>query len=390
MSMDNDNNGFPVWTETGIDWLDELLKDVDPSWAEPPAPEKTVKRPAQEEESVPRRTQEEPVMRRAAAQQAQPRRSVPRRSFADEEPVTRRTHAPEDGAHKARQSSRSRAPAAEPPYRGAKRRGRRGGPNKLLIALIALLGLGFVFAAWQLGSIFLNYRRDRSAYEELANNAIVALAERDEQGQTAEQLVTTEAGERVASEVPLAVDWTYLRSINSNIVGWLYSPDTVINYPVVQVNDHDFYLDHGFDGNPNTSGTLFADRNAAIGVVQSNYIVYGHNMKDESMLGTLKHYVDKSYFDQHPVMYYLTPNGSYRVELICAHIVEGTYDNFPGYFSTISDYQTYLNQITGESFWVNYDAITTEYQLMTLSTCTSAAGYEDARLLVHGLMVPIQ
>lgn len=378
MSIDDKNSGLGDWTESGLDWLDELMMKAEPEKAaRTEAPERPI--PA---EPAPRRVSEErpPVRSRAP------------RSFETEEPVMRRTADGEPYPRRTqptREHYERRVPPDDPPYRGNRRRGRGGGTNKLLIALIVLLGLGFLFAAFKLGSIFLNYRRDRSMYADLASNAIVALAEQDEESATTE-VVHTETGERFVSEVPLSVDWSYLRSINSSIVGWLYCPDTVINYPVVQTSDHDLYLDHGFDGNANTSGTLFADRNSALGIEQSNYIIYGHNMKDESMFGTLKNYVNKSYYDEHPTMYYLTPNGSYRVDLVCAHIVEGTYDNLPGYFTTIGDYQTYLNEISSDSFWVNYDAITTEHQLLTLSTCTSAAGFNDARLLLHGMMVPIQ
>jgi sortase B len=186
------------------------------------------------------------------------------------------------------------------------------------------------------------------------------------------------------------VDWDYLESINSDVVGWLYCPNTVINYPVVQTNDHQFYLTHGFDGESNTSGTLFADMNSVEGIVQSNYIIYGHNMKDDSMFGSFQEYSSQSYYEQHPTLYYLTPYGNYRIDLFCAHIVEATDDNYPGYFSSTADYQSYLNKVTSSAFWVNYDVISTDYQLLTMSTCTSAAGYSDPRLLVQGVMVPIQ
>ena len=251
-----------------------------------------------------------------------------------------------------------------------------------------MFAIGVLFAAWQLISFFANYHRDRSAYEELASNAVVILEEEPESTDAPDR-TTASTGGQITSEVPISVDWDYLRSINSSVVGWLYCPDTVVNYPVVQTQDQEFYLTHGFDGNDNTSGTLFVDANAAL-ALHSNYIIYGHNMKDNSMFGTFKEYVNRSYFDAHPILYYLTPSGSYRIDLFCAHIVEGTYDNFPGYFSTDDDYRTYLNLIAGESFWVNYDAISTDHQLMTFSTCTSAAGYNDARFVVHGIMVPIQ
>ncbi len=259
-----------------------------------------------------------------------------------------------------------------------------------LIILVVVLTVGLIIAGWQLASVFLNYQRDRTAYEDLASSAISAQSDREKQTIPAEipDAEPTVAG--TASQVPIKVDWDYLRSVNSDIVGWLYCPNTVINYPVVQTSDHDFYLDHGFDRQSNKSGALFADRNSVAGILQSNFIIYGHNMKDKSMFGTFQDYLDESYYRQNPVMYYLTPDHSYRVELIGAHIVEGTTDNFPTYFSDIRSLGDYLDGISTEFYWINRTYFGTDYQLMTLSTCTTAAGYEDARLLIHGAMVPIK
>lgn len=391
---------LPEWSDTNMDWLDEIIAEYSTkNKPQTPTEPKPAQQPKQPQAQRPRQTQQPRQTRQPQAQpskraeqpkqtqqprQSQPRREAPVRTYENEEPVRRRTPA-RGGQGEAR---RRTPPPEEPPYR----RRRRGGMSGLLIALIVVLVLGLIFAAWQLGSIFLNYHRDRSAYEELANRAIVQLAEHDEESEESGSAAEsgTSAGGRVKSELPLSVDWEYLRSINTDIVGWLYCPDTVINYPVVQTEDQTFYLTHGFDGGSNTSGTLFADPSAVAGITQSNYIIYGHNMKDESMFGTFKNYVDRSYYDAHPTLYYLTPSGSYRIDLICAHIAESFVTNLPGYFSSTSDYQSYLNSITSDAFWVNYDAVTTDRQLFSMSTCTSAAGFDDARFIVYGTMVPIQ
>lgn len=295
------------------------------------------------------------------------------------------------------QTASRRHPAAPPP---AKRRQRdRSRRSPLVIVLIVLLIGGMIFAGWQLGSILLGYQRDRSSYNQLASSALSGMAESDDrtiiQPSSARPndggvIIATQEEDIIPSEIPFTVDWDYLSSVNSDIVGWLYCPDTVINYPVVQSEDHDYYLSHGFEGQSSSSGTLFADRDSVAGIAQSHLIIYGHNMKDNSMFGTLKHYVDEDYFEEYPVFYYLTPEGSYRVELICSTIVESVVSNFPTYFSSTGEYQDYLDRITSSAYWVNTDAVSTDYQLMTFSTCTYGTAYDDARLLVHGMMIPIE
>lgn len=386
MSHDPRNDDFfSNWDFSAPDWLNDLEPkpeppsqpetNADPSSddgffapaAEPEPESPPASKPDRKQEYASRRSAKEPVRPSAGTHRS---------------PTTRGSSG---ASWEQTRSSRG--------HRSSRGRGRKRSMSAPVLILILLLIGGMIFAAWQLGSIFLNYSRDRSAYEDLANSAISGMAEAEDttiSASTPDPNTRPDLEDPQVSEIPFTVDWEYLASINSDIVGWLYCPNTVINYPVVQSSDHDFYLDHGFDGQSNTTGTLFADRDSVSGIVQSNFIIYGHNMKDESMFGTFKYYADESYYEAHPTLYYLTPDQCYRIDLICAHIVEATNENFPGYFASIDDYNTYLSRITSSAFWVNTDAVTTEHQLLTMSTCTSASGYRDPRLLVQGMMVPIQ
>lgn len=383
MSYDPKNNrSSSDWDFDEPDWLADLLAEADNTAKSEPRPE-PVPVPEPSQAKAPSAPAPEKPLPKAPSAAA---REKSHRPQAAAHGRTSRPAAPSPDWEKARRSGNTGKPAGRSPRR-------RRGTNVPVILLVVLLVGGMLFAAWQLGSIFLNYSRDRSAYNDLAANALSGIDDKKEPDVViSDPEVVPEMPEATpfVSEIPFQVDWDYLSSINSDIIGWLYCEDTVINYPVVQTPDHDFYLNHGFDGNSNTSGALFADRDSVAGVTQSNLIIYGHNMKDESMFGILKGYVDKSFYDKHPVFYYLTPTQSYRVELLCAHIVDATDENFPTYFSSSQTQQSYINDITSSAFWINYDAVSTEHQLITLSTCTSAAGKNDPRFLLHGIMIPIQ
>ena len=279
--------------------------------------------------------------------------------------------------------------AVEPDdYRPRRRRGVQRQSLPLIIIVMLLVG-GVLFAGFKLGSALLNYHRDRSAYNALADEALSGLAEPNatlRPDETPDPNATPE----VQSEAPFAVNWEYLRSVNSDVVGWLYCEGTQINYPVVQTSDNEYYLHRDFSSKqPNTSGTLFVDPNATLGVIYSIYIIYGHNMKDGSMFATVEDYVAQSYYDQHPSMYFLTPDQNYRIDLIAGRIVESTLDNYPSYFSD-ADYSSYLNNITSHSFFGTQASVTTNCQLVTLSTCDYSSGYSDPRFLLQGMLVPIQ
>lgn len=58
-------------------------------------------------------------------------------------------------------------------------------------------------------------------------------------------------------------------------------------------------LDHRFNGEKQSGGTIFAD-SQNIPFVSANTIFYGHNMKDGSMFGDLKKYRDPGFLKEHP------------------------------------------------------------------------------------------
>ena len=124
------------------------------------------------------------------------------------------------------------------------------------------------------------------------------------------------------TSIPINVDFDELKKENKDIIGWIYCPDTPINYPVVKGKDNNQYLRTGLDGKYLFSGTIFCDyRSKDIGT-ESNYIIYGHNLKNSTMFGTLVKYKEQEYYDAHPIMYFLTPESNYIIELFAGTVVK--------------------------------------------------------------------
>ena len=391
-----------------MDWLEEEPQ---------PEPRRETRQPSRQQQQ-PRQQQPRQQTRQQQPRQQQARQPSRQREYYDEYEEAKprpqqRQRAPEErvypneprrqSAPRQRQSARReeyyddrpRRPAREV-YRDDRRyedpepwRGRGHGLDKQslpLIILVVVLVFGVLFAGGKLLGIMLDYRRDRSAYDELAENALSGMAEPDATPDPNAQAGSGDSG----VTAPSSVNWDYLRSVNSDVIGYIYCPGTTINYPVVQTTDNDFYLHRSFwDKQENVSGTLFADSVCNIGSQYNNFIIYGHNMKDGSMFASLQKYVDATYYEQHPTIYFYTPQGDYRVELIAAHITESSMTNYPYYFNDDYDYQVYLNELTSHSFFATHTAVSTSYQLMTLSTCDYSGGYNDPRFLVHGLMIPV-
>lgn len=122
---------------------------------------------------------------------------------------------------------------------------------------------------------------------------------------------------------------------NSDLAGWIVIDGTDINYPVVQSKVYqEFYLDHNFDGEEDDAGSIFADARNDLLPPDDNIIIYGHNMKDGSMFGTLQYYLDKDYYDKHSTLSFdtLRKHGTYKIAAVgLSKISEESDDTFKYY-----------------------------------------------------------
>ena len=185
---------------------------------------------------------------------------------------------------------------------------------------------------------------------------------------------------------PITVDFKNLLKENKDIVGWIYSPNTPINYPVVQTGDNYKYLKLGLNGKYLISGTNFVDfRNSDVGV-DENYIIYGHNMKNQSMFGTVDNYLNQSYYDEHPTMYYLTPETNWRIDIIAGKVVP--FDDMIYSTNSASDYfAKHIENIIKNSYFKSKTKYSLGDKIVTLSTCTDNSG--KSRYILIGKFVEI-
>lgn len=119
------------------------------------------------------------------------------------------------------------------------------------------------------------------------------------------------------SSVPVMLNrFRALYEENNDLVGWLYIDGTNINYPVVKCNDGEYYLHHDFYGNDDRYGCLFVKDIADVNTPGTNFIIYGHNMKDGAMFGDLDLYQKIDYYNEHPVISFDTLYEERNYEII--------------------------------------------------------------------------
>lgn len=163
---------------------------------------------------------------------------------------------------------------------------------------------------------------------------------------------------------------------NQRLIGWVEIADTIIDYPVMQTVNNEYYLDHNFNQEEDKNGCIFMDYQCDVIKGCDNIILYGHHMKSGKMFGTLNKYSNQSYCEEHPVIKFDTiyEEGEYQVMYVFRSKVYSEEDvNFKYYqfINAVSEkeFNSYLNEMAALSL---YDTgVTAEYgdKLLTLSTC---------------------
>lgn len=252
--------------------------------------------------------------------------------------------------------------------------------------LILLCLAVFCFAGYKLVTTLLGYKQARDYYEETANEYVTpsgSLERNPSSGGDAELPETADAVETA----PIEVDFDALRAQCSDVVGWLYCADTMINYPLVQGRDNSQYLHAMLDGSYSANGTVFMDYHCEPDFSSSCSILYGHNMRDGSMFHSLLEYGKQEYYDAHPVMYLLTPTKNYAVHIFAGFTTPA--DSWPYVieFGSEEEKQAYLDKAIASSAFQAQTEPTVNDRILLLSTCSY--NYDDARYLVLGILTPI-
>lgn len=242
--------------------------------------------------------------------------------------------------------------------------------------LIVIFSVTFVISTYGLIKGLSDYHKANSTYQDMQDSYVQPNEDQEEAKDPYQQ---TES-----AELPISVDFDALLARNPDVVGWLYCPGTAINYPVVKGKDNEQYLYTDLDGNYLVSGTLFADyRNDPLGV-DDNYIIYGHNMKNGSMFHSLVKYAKQSYYDEHPTIFYLTPDANYKIELFAGLTIKHNDAIYKGRYE--GGLYGFLQSYIARSTFVSDVDLTETDTVVTLSTCTFE--FDNARYIVIGRLTP--
>ena len=245
-----------------------------------------------------------------------------------------------------------------------KKRGTRGAI--LILSILSVLAIFLVSAGLLCCSLY-EYRKGEKEYGELRQYTAKAPGQEPD-SQSPGSLSDQE------QEPMLAIDFEALKKLNPHIIAWIHIPGTPVSYPVTQGEDNSYYLTRTFSRAYNGAGCIFMDYRSSLPSEGGNTVLYGHNMKNGSMFGSLKRYWDNEYYREHASFYLYTAEGD---NFLC-HITDRR--RIPAqtdFFSNMRDKE----EETGEDGKADESGKADRDAGVTLVTCV--AGKNEERLAIE-------
>lgn len=193
----------------------------------------------------------------------------------------------------------------------------------------------------------------------------------------------TEAG----TDIP--VDFDSLKKENADIYAWIRIPDTVVDYPVVQsAKEDDYYLNRTVDGKEGLPGSIFTEASYnGQDFTDKVTVIYGHNMRDDTMFGGLRSYLEDDYLEAHPKIYIYTPEHIYTYRVFGAITYDNRHILYQYDCEDEKQYEAFLHSLeTIRLMPSNLEQpleVTTDDRIIILSTCN---GNDSQRFLIGAVL----
>lgn len=182
-----------------------------------------------------------------------------------------------------------------------------------------------------------------------------------------------------------SIDFDALLEKNSSTKGWVRVAGTNIDYPFVQADNNKFYLSHTFDKSWNYRGWVFLDYRNQFDGNDQNTIIYGHGLRDNTMLGDLRTVLEEEWQinDDNHYVTIITPFGYRFYEVFSTYKIEPEDYYITPNFSNSDDYQDFLDTLKSRSLYKFNVDLSVNDQILTLSSCYNS----EYRMVLHAKLI---
>lgn len=267
-----------------------------------------------------------------------------------------------------------------------KRKKQKGSLFRRLVVVAAVAGIAA--ALWHILPPYLERWQAKEDYRKLADDYVEL--RQDGESQSGSEADTEEAKKDWWLE-DITIRFEELKKENPDIVAWIrfdHPEELDISYPVLYSGDNETYLRKDIYGNTHTAGCIFLE-----GLNQPDFsdyygILYGHNMRDGSMFGSLKKYKEDGFYERNSYFTLYTEEKAYRYQIFSYHAARNGGDVYRVGFGPDEEYQEFINELIEVSDKDTGIHPEKTDKILTLSTCTGD-GY-SRRFAVHAVCVDEQ
>ena len=180
------------------------------------------------------------------------------------------------------------------------------------------------------------------------------------------------------------VNFANLKNVNSDTVGWIQVNGTNINYPIVQANNNDYYLNHSFKKKINDAGWVFMDYRNSIDNRDKNTIIYAHGRVDKTMFGTLKNVLSNGWLDNKDnyIVKLSTAKENTLWQVFSVYKIPVTSDYLQIDFNT-GEFDSFVNMLKDRSEYDFKANVNENDYILTLSTCYN----NSTRVVMHAKLI---
>lgn len=194
--------------------------------------------------------------------------------------------------------------------------------------------------------------------------------------------VIVEENNEDGNENGYTVDFNKLKEQNNETIAWLKINNTNIEYPVVKGTNNSFYLNHSFDKSKNSAGWIFADYKNKFDNTDKNIVIYGHNMRDGSMFGSMLNILDAKWYEneENTNITLYTENEKCIYKVFSIYKIESEDYYIKTEFSDDNNFEQFVNTIKKRSIKEFNTDVSKDDKILTVSTCANNNKY---RVVLH-------
>lgn len=170
------------------------------------------------------------------------------------------------------------------------------------------------------------------------------------------------------------IDWEKLHKMNEDIIAWIEIPGTKVDYPVLRCPSYSYYLHNDTEGKHNILGSIFVQPETAEDFSDIHTVIYGHNMRDKQMFGSLHYFEDEDFWRKHKKVYIYQPEQEIEAVVYGTYDVLDSTDTYRTKFDNPDEWKVWIAMTIDKRYYDTEIAPKGTENIITLSTCSNSRG----------------